>query len=285
MSVRDPAPMLRIAAITTVRNDAFFLAQWLRYYGRHLGPRSLYVVLDGLDQPEPQAGQGATFIPMPHVPRPIVAADRMRARRLSHLAAALFHSYDMVIGTDVDEFLAVDPRLGVGLADYLSGLRVPGSVSGLGLDVLQHPDAEGPLDPARPILSQRGHAIVSDRYTKPVVLNRPLRWGSGLHRIKGRNFRIDPNLFLLHLGNVDIALAARKSDDADRIGAGWAAHLGRRQALHDKLRHARPIPGDDRFASARRRMALLRPPYAWNKPGVLGRDDVITLPERFREIL
>ena len=47
---------------------------------------------------------------------------------------------DLVIGTDVDEFLIVDPMLGVSLAEYLSTAEVRGSLSALGLDVVRHLD-------------------------------------------------------------------------------------------------------------------------------------------------
>ena len=43
--------MKKIAAITMVRNDDFYLRKWVQYYSRELGGReNLYVFFDGLDQ-------------------------------------------------------------------------------------------------------------------------------------------------------------------------------------------------------------------------------------------
>ena len=45
--------MKKIAAITMVRNDDFYLKHWTRYYGAELGEENLYIYLDGKDQKLP----------------------------------------------------------------------------------------------------------------------------------------------------------------------------------------------------------------------------------------
>ena len=45
--------MKKIAALTMVRNDDFFLQKWVEYYGAQLGPENLYVYFDGTDQTIP----------------------------------------------------------------------------------------------------------------------------------------------------------------------------------------------------------------------------------------
>ena len=43
--------MKKIAAITMVRNDDFYLRKWVEYYSRELGGKEhLYIYFDGLDQ-------------------------------------------------------------------------------------------------------------------------------------------------------------------------------------------------------------------------------------------
>ena len=42
--------MKKIAAITMVRNDDFYLRKWVEYYGRELGKENLYIYFDGVDQ-------------------------------------------------------------------------------------------------------------------------------------------------------------------------------------------------------------------------------------------
>jgi hypothetical protein len=275
-----------ICALTTVRNDALFLPKWIRHYGAALGPENLLVILDGHDQALPPESGPVNVLRLPHQPLPRVPAMRRRARVMSQIAAGLFHYFDMAIVTDVDEFIVVDPRLGLDLRAYLSGLdRPPAAISALGLDVGQHLALEAPIDPARPFLDQRGYAHVSARYTKPAIATRPVTWGSGMHRVKGRNFHIDPNLFLFHFGMVDFARATGKTADPDRLATGWEGHLERRERLFSIITNAAPRDGDAYFPHARRRQTWIRPLYALNKPGMIPGDPLVTIPERFRGLV
>lgn len=278
------SPPKSICALTTVRNDRLFLRKWVAHYGAALGHENLFVIIDGHDQPVPEGLGGANILRLPHRPAPRAEGDRRRARIMSDVARGLLQVHDMAIATDVDEFLLVDPAQGLGLRDYLSTLR-GAAISALGLDVGQHLEREAPLDPARPFLEQRRFAHVSARYTKPVIITRPLTWGSGMHRVKGRNFRIDPQLYLFHFGMVDQTLSADTLADADRLAGGWAGHLARREQLFEIIANAEPRDGDSYFPTARRLQSLLRPLYALNKPGTLPGKPVITIPERFRSLV
>lgn len=275
----------KIAAISCVRDGGIFTGKWIAHYGGALGARNLHLFLDGKDQPLPQA-PGVNLTVLEHQKLDRVAGDKARAARLSDKAAELFAAgYAMVIATDIDEYLVADPATGLGLADYLLSLPARPSWSALGLDVVQHLEHETAFDPARPFLDQRRFAQVSARYTKASVTTRPLRWGSGMHRVKGRNFRIAPDLFLIHAGMIDAGIAGVIGRDATRAEAGWGGHQARREALFETVRSSRPRMADEVFAKARRRMSLLRPVYAWNKPGRLPGDAVVVLPERFRGLL
>ena len=103
--------MKRIAAITMARNDAFFLKHWIAYYGAQLGKENLYIYLDGSDQPVPPAAGAATVIHCERIQGQVVSAEKRRLTHLSNVAAELLQRYDLVIGTDADEFLVVDPDL------------------------------------------------------------------------------------------------------------------------------------------------------------------------------
>ena len=277
---------MQACAITTVRNDPLFLRKWVAHYGATLGEANLFVLLDGHDQHLPEGLAGVNVIRLPHRPAPRAEGDRRRARIMSAFARGLFQLFDAVIATDVDEYLIADPRTGMGLADYLAArTRPPATLSALGLDIGQHPEQEDRLDPDRPFLDQRRYAHVSARYTKPVVAFRPVTWGSGMHRVKGRNFRIDPELYLLHCGMIDRAAAAGKTQDADRVAAGWQGHLARRERLFEIIASATPRDADSYFPTARRWQTWLRPLYALNKPGTIPGDPVVILPERFRGLL
>ncbi|MCP5036776.1 MAG: glycosyltransferase family 2 protein [Rhodobacteraceae bacterium] len=277
----------QIAAITTVRNDALFLPKWIAHYGAAFGFQNLYVFLDGFDQlrPDCPGAEQVNFIHLPHKPLERVPAMRRRARTMSDLARGLFHYFDIVLATDVDEFLINDPNTGVDLNAYLSAIEGRKSVSGLGLDVGQHMELEEPLDPDRAFLDQRRFAHLSSRYTKPVVTFRPLTWGSGMHRIKRHGFHIDPNLYVFHFGMVDYQRATGKTLDRDRLATGWGGHLERREALFGIITGANPVDGDTLFPAARRYQSRHRPLYALNKPGQMGGDPVVEIPSRFRSLI
>ena len=146
----------RIAALTMVRGDDFYLRKWIEYYGRELGRENLYVYFDGKDQTVPDFCDGVNVSLEEKIPGKVVELDRRRLAFLSDRAANLFAcGYDLVIGTDADEFLVVDPRLGVGLSEFLSSQRIRTSISGLGVDVGQKLPDESDITLREPFLSQR----------------------------------------------------------------------------------------------------------------------------------
>ena len=270
----------RIAAITMARNDTFFLSRWIEYYGREIGTENLYIYLDGTDQEIPQNAGAAHITKLPHTDMSRSAGDKYRIGKMSDLASELFKKYDIVIGCDCDEFLIVDPGLGTTLADYLSHKKINTTLSGLGLDVGQHMTHEKSLDTSKPFLMQRGFALLSTRYTKPVVINRPVRWGSGFHSISGHNFHIDPNLYLLHFGAVDMDMLVAK---AAARGADWVNHLKRRGNGTINNITNRPAHGEKWLKIARVMQRIFRPIYAWDKPGMLGIKRIVKIPERFQK--
>lgn len=275
----------RIAVISMVRNDEFFVSKWIDYYGTLFARENLFLILDGHDQSLPEKHESINVIRVPHKKLGRAQGDRNRARLISLFARGLFHRYDIVIAHDIDEFLVLDPALNPTLAEYLGQSSGKGSLSALGLDVGQHRESEQPIDLNRPFLEQRSYAHVSSRYTKPVVAMAPLTWGSGFHRVKGKNFHLDPNLYLFHFGMVDYEKSKSKMDDQSLHKAGWSGHLDRRYHLFDLITNSKPIDGDEFFPKARRRQSLVRPIYALNKPGILREQPIIKIPDRFRSII
>ncbi|MBQ8473697.1 MAG: glycosyltransferase family 2 protein [Alphaproteobacteria bacterium] len=273
-------PLKRIAAITMARNDEFFLSRWIKYYGDAIGTENLYIYLDGTDQITPENAGAAHITKLPHTDMSRAAGDKYRIGLMSDLAKKLLAEYDIVIGCDCDEFLIVDPDLNVGLAEYLSNKKINTTLSGLGLDVGQHMTYEEPLDTTQPFLAQRKYAFISTRYTKPVVLNKPVSWGSGFHRVKNHNFHIDKNLYLLHFGAVDMDMLIAK---AAKRGEDWVNHLKRRGngTINDVTN--RPARGERWVKISRAMQRFIRAPYAWNKPNMCGIKIVVKIPERFKK--
>ena len=277
--------MKKIAAITMARNDAFFLKKWISYYGKEIGRENLYVFLDGLDQEAPEGSEGVNITKVEKIQGKVVALDRARLKFLSDRAAELLTDYDLIIGCDADEFLVVDPKLEMSLRAYLSTLNIKTSASGLGLDVGQNLNEEGPIREDENFLCQRSYAFASTRYTKPVVVAQPLTWGSGFHRIKGHNFHIAEHIYLIHLGGFDDNMLMARFSDKDRMAGGWAKHIEKRRKTIVEVTERPAIELDKISTKLRLFQTFCRKPYAWNKPSMAWWKVVVKLPERFKNIL
>lgn len=275
----------RICALTMVRNDDFFLRKWVEYYGAQLGVENLYIFFDGTDQVIPDFCAGTNAVLRERVQGQVAAADRGRIDYLSSQAAELLKRYDLVIGTDVDEFLIPDPSSGKSLPEFLSALPARKTYSGLGVDVGQHLDKEGEIDPSRPFLSQRSFARLSTRYSKSTVISEPVSWGSGFHRVRNVNFHIVKDLYLFHFGCVDMKRLEAKFSDPDKIATGWLRHLKKRARTIFDVTGSKARSWNVWVPAARGIQNVVRPPYAWNKPAMFSMRVVVEIPERFRQIV
>lgn len=274
-----------IAAISMVRNDTFFADKWIAYYGAQLGYENLYLFVDGMEQPLPKEAKKINCFQIPHTPYPRAQGDKKRAKKISDFAQSLYPQYRAVLAMDIDEFLVVDPKTKLSLKAYLQQNFTTSSRSALGLDVGQHPQLEQAIELQKPFLSQRSFAQVSDRYTKPVVSLKPLQWGSGFHRIKGKNFTLDPNLYLFHFGLVDLKHIQQKTEESELLTSGWKGHFDRRLKLYHALEHQPVQEADPFFEKARNYFSKKRKWYAWNKPAPIKGPSVIKIPKRFQTLV
>ena len=278
--------MKKICAITMVRNDEFYLRRWVAYYGDQLGRENLRVYFDGEDQTVPDFCEGVKTVLRPRQAGNVARSDKGRIDFLSSEAALLFgQGYDLVIGTDVDEFLIVDPALGKTLAEYLSEANIKNCLSAMGVDVGQHMKLEGAIDASRPLLAQRRHAYLCSRYTKVSVIAKPLRWGSGFHRVKGCNYHIAKDLYLFHLGGFDYEMMKKQLGNTDLLNAGWAKHLHRRAKTTRIVTEKRAREWDTTIPRMRWVQQWMRQLFAWNKPWNPIVKVVVTIPERFSNII
>lgn len=279
--------MKKIAALTMVRNDDFFLRKWVEYYGAQLGRENLYIFYDGMDQVVAPFCEGTHAELHEKIGHRLVSAEKERLKFLSHQASLLLTQcgYDLVIGVDADEFIVVDPKLGKSLPEYLSSLKIDISVSGLGLDFGQKLGEEPDITDNLPFLRQRHYAQIGTRYTKPSIIAKPCRWGSGFHRIKGHNFHIAKDLYLFHFGYFDKKRLEARFSDKDRLSQGWGKHIKKRSRAINYVTWlpARDFDGWTRFA--RICQTLFRPPYALNKPSMFELRIVVRIPERFQDII
>jgi hypothetical protein len=274
----------KIAVITMARNDEFFLNRWVQYYGKQFGEENLYIYLDGLDQKVPAFAAKTNIKVLPRTKGKIVAADRDRIKRINQEAKQILQKYDLIIGTDADEFLVVEPNCGKNLAEYLSSINIKTTVSGLGIDVGQKLNEEQELNKELPFLLQRSYAYLSSRYTKASVKVKSKNWGAGFHRLTGSNFTIDKNLYLFHFGSVDAKIIESKISDKDKIKTGWTRHLKKRMRVINYV-STKKVRNWNKFLPITRTIqTIFRPIYAWNKPSMLGMRWIVKLPERFKNI-
>lgn len=276
----------KIAALTMARNDDFFLRKWVEYYGRELGKENLYIYYDGEDQTIGDFCQGTNVYVHPKIGNQVVTAEKGRLKFLSERAASLFaEGYDLVIGADADEYIVVDPKLGVSLGEYLSSQEIDISLSPLGLDFGQKIGEESALLQDKPFLCQRHYAQIGTRYTKPSIIVVPCQWGSGFHRIKGHNFHIAPDLYLLHFGYSDMKILEERMGDADRVAQGWGKHIFKRSRTIKYATEKKARDFDRWSRIARICQTWCRPLYALNKPAMFEMKIVVKMPERFQHIL
>ena len=278
--------MKRIAALTMVRNDDFYLRKWVEYYGRELGKENLWIYFDGTDQTIAPFCEGTNAFLHEKIGNQVVAAEKGRLRFLSERAASLLEQgYDLVIGVDADEFIVVDPKREISLREYLSAQKIGVSLSALGLDFGQKLGEEGDITENEPFLKQRHYAQIGTRYTKPSIVAKPCIWGSGFHRVKGHNFHIAKDLYLMHFGYFDKRRLEERFSDKDRLSQGWGKHMAKRART---IRYATELPARDfdRWTKfARICQTIVRPPYALNKPAMFELRIVVRIPERFETIV
>jgi hypothetical protein len=171
------------------------------------------------------------------------------------------------------------------LKEYLSQVKINNSLSALGIDFGQDLKKEGDLTNSLPYMEQRKFGYLCSRYTKANVIAKPVRWGSGFHRIKGHNFKIDKNLYLFHFGSSDKTTIEKKFGDKEKLNEGWENHLRKRMKTIHYVNSKKILNGDKWLKRGRIIQTFLRPIYALNKPSMGIFKIVIQIPKRFNKCL
>lgn len=193
---------MRIAALTMSYNEPVWAKVWARHYARQVGAEHCFLMDHGSDDGSAD-GLGV------HVERLARSAldEDERAARVSARAARLLESYEAVLHADVDELVVPDPRRYRDLRAFAAATPEE-VVTAVGLDVQHLAGEEEPLDPARPIGSQRHWVRFSAAMCKPVFIRRPVHWSPGFHSCEAA-VRTG-GLFLLHLRYSDVGLGLRR---------------------------------------------------------------------------
>jgi hypothetical protein len=167
----------------------------------------------------------------------------------------LLHDHQVVLYADADEIVWHTDGLDRYAASFAGDV-----VTTTGWQVI-HTPGEAPLDPARPVLSQRRYWSRSTQYDKPLLVRVPVNWDRGFHQalradgpcdapaVREQGFAAvaqDPALVLFHLHYADLVQARRKNcrnatyPVAEKARHhGWAAQcLLTGDALEEHLRYA-----------------------------------------------
>lgn len=223
-STSGDAPRKRCAALTIVRDEPVFFPIWLRYYSQFFAPEDIYV-LDHESDDGSTASGGFVQIPVTHD----TVDHTWMVRTVEAHQHELLDRYDVVLVTDVDEIIAPHPDLGT-LGDYMD-LFEEEFVNCVGYELIHLVDREGPFDPSRKVLEQRGYWFASDIYDKPALATVPMQWHPGFHRALDGRMRPDPDLYLIHLHRMDYEICllrhgyrkGREWNNRD-LSLGWASH-------------------------------------------------------------
>lgn len=265
--------MTKIAALTHVRKDDFFLQMWVDYYATVCGRSNLHVLLDG-DDWEPDVDLRGVQVEV------LTGREGLRVRDDARLAEAhtrllpqLFNTYDFVIRGDCDEFVCIDPASNLSWGDALEETREHGYVYCNGVDIIHAPQSEQAFDPAGYVLQQRRYGVVQKNYFKPNVMSRPIATSAGGHRADGPVV-VSNHFFMFHLANFDedVMVDRLRMRQSDASGGSYDSHVVTRRRVSETLATCdAPLSLDDGVARGRYQLTT-----RGNKP-------VVYRPQKFRD--
>lgn len=203
-----------VAAVTMVRDDAFFLKAWLRHYGGLLGRENCTVINHGRGAEVARLAEGCNVIGIPGDPHPNF--DMKRWRLLNNVVQGLRCYYTHVIVGDVDELVVVDPDDGRDLLTYLRGTRGKRFLTPLGLEVIHRTDRETQPITDR-ILGPRRHVRLAPHYSKPCIVSHGAKIARGGHFTQYDKLHTPDALYLLHLKFCDFGTYVETMNARNRV--------------------------------------------------------------------
>ena len=212
--------MQTVAALTMVRDDAFFLKAWLRHYGEQLGRENCYIVNHGRGEEVAELAQGCNVIGIPGDPHKNF--DMKRWRMLNNFVMGLRCYYNHVIVGDVDELVVLDPAQGLGLRDWLETVPSNRVLTPLGLEVIHRIDVE-PDAIQTSILGPRRHVRPAPHYSKPCVVSTGTKIARGGHFTQYGKLHAPDFLYLFHLKFCDFPSYVEVMDRRNAVSAATGA--------------------------------------------------------------
>jgi Glycosyl transferase family 2 len=214
--------MQTVAALTMVRDDAFFLKAWLRHYGGMFGRENCYVVNHGRGEMVADLARGCNVIGIPGDHHKNF--DMKRWRMLNNLVMALRCYYSHVIVGDVDELVVLDPVAGGDLRGFLADMPANRVLTPLGLEVIHRIDVETTAI-TDTILGPRRHVRPAPHYSKPCVVSVGTKIARGGHFTQYQKLHAPEHLYLLHLKYCDMDAYCEVMDRRNAITRATGASI------------------------------------------------------------
>jgi hypothetical protein len=221
--------MQTVAAVTMVRDDAFFLTAWLRYYGQMLGRENCYIVNHGRSTTVAALAEGCNIVGIPADPHKNF--DVKRWGLLNNLVGGLRRYYRHVVVGDVDELVLMDPACGVDLRGWLETADTKRIYTPLGLELIHRIDVE--VEPVHDVLvGPRRHVRPAPHYSKPCVVSAASKLSRGGHFAQYSNLHTPDDMYLIHLKYCDFqtyveTMNRRNSVASDSASDAKGASIGR----------------------------------------------------------
>ncbi|GBR58071.1 hypothetical protein AA18889_1459 [Acetobacter senegalensis DSM 18889] len=222
---------LRVAIITMVYNEDFFLPKWCQYYGSQFGYENLFIIDHGSTDGSTSCVPGNII----RIPR-INFDDTKRTQSISLFQNSLMGYFDAVIYVDCDEFLVPNKKLYENLRKYVDTHADFKIIRAVGVDVMQESIDSHSINLEYPFLSQREYGYFSPWETKPLLTYTAVEWSPGFHNVNKPSI-LDENLWLLHLKDIDLSRSLNRM--ALTRNLKWSDHAlktggGSHQRLDDK---------------------------------------------------
>lgn len=203
----------RLAAVTMLRDDLFYLDIWLAHYGEMFGRENCYIVNHGHNPEVTKRAEGCNIIGIPGFHHKNF--DMKRWRLLNNIVQGLNAYHDHVIVGDVDELVVLDPAKG-SLVDFLGKQKQRQVITPTGLEVIHRIDIE--KDPIEgKVLGPRMHVRLAPHYSKPCIVSAGVKIARGGHFTQYEKINAPEGLYLFHLKYCDFDEYCRAMDRRNAI--------------------------------------------------------------------
>ena len=214
--------MQTVAAVTMVRDDAFFLKAWLRHYGEMFGRENCYVVNHGRGDEVAKLAEGCNIIGIPGDPHKNF--DVKRWQLLNNLVEGLRKYYKHVIVGDVDELVVWDPGFDGSLPEFLRQSPKGKVFTPLGMEVIHRVDVEdAPIEDH--IIGPRRHVRPAPHYSKPCIVSAAVKIARGGHFTQFDKLLTPEPLFLFHLKFCDFGVYTGVMDQRNAVTDSFNSSL------------------------------------------------------------